>query len=115
MLFSSSPLPRGMGSLFLFGLLGGGTFQFAPKYHTCWQLTWVPESWGRGSWVSTGGQAQRRNLTSRVTAGPPAPSAQCLAATPTVHPAPPHHYPTFFLGLGVGGLSRNRQPEFCVP
>lgn len=35
MLFSSSSLPRGMGSLFLFGLLGGGTFEFMRKYPTC--------------------------------------------------------------------------------
>lgn len=89
MLFSSSPLPRGMGSLFLFGLLGGGIFQFAQKYHMRWQLTWVPESWGRGSWVSAGVQAQRRNLTPRVKAGSLAPSAQvtCSHAYCTFHPS----------------------------
>ena len=89
--FSSSPLPRGMGSLFLFGLLGGGTFEFTQNYPMCWQLTWVPESWGRGSWVSTGVQAQRRNLTPRVEAGPTALSAQVPCGHTHCAPHPSTH------------------------
>lgn len=106
-LFSSSPLPSGLGSLFLFGLLGGGSFQFAPKCHACWQLTWASESWGRGSRVSTGVQAQRRSLTPRVKAGPTAPSPQASCS---------HiHSPAFVLGLGVGSLGRPNcvSPDHC--
>ncbi|XP_030618903.1 signal transducer and activator of transcription 6 isoform X1 [Delphinapterus leucas] len=33
--------------------IGRGTFENAQKHRMCWQLTWVPEPWGRGSWVST--------------------------------------------------------------
>ena len=82
-LFSSSSMPRGLGSPFR---LLAGIFQYAQKHRACWPQTWVSDPWGKGSSFQQSFQALSGNLAPEPRRVPPPLQPQCLAVTPTAHP-----------------------------